>query len=497
MRQAGFAGALVARADGVPAHRRDDWQGIAFDQQRAEAVVELDDFDVGQHLDLGHVGHLVLRAPPARPRSRRRPCGSPSCSGPSWPPTCGQRSCGRDAPGPGPLRRLPRRARGRAASRHLVELQEAPLAVAEPVQAQTADAHALQRDHRVPELREHAADLAVLALAQRHLQERAVLADLLELELHARRRPLRQPHATARLVEVLFGQSPANEHRVQLADAVARMRHLEREAAVVGDQDQPFAVHVEAPDREDATADRRQQIDDALLLLVARVRAHDTLRLVEQHVDRLFRLQPGAIEAHVVLLRIDAHAELGDELAIDLDTAAADQLVGVAATADAGLGEEVVEADLAVGDRRATIRGVAGRRDDDAGGAPLAAYRTRRRTARAGRLAGGLGRRSSCRSSSWRSSPPCGRTSARACGPRDVSPSACSRTADHQVDVAVGLDRHGIETQAGTTPVSPLSTTSGALDPPLAHRIRALAGEHGERQVSGIGRRVRTRDRVR
>jgi hypothetical protein len=141
------------------------------------------------------------------------------------------------------------------------------------------------------------------------------------------------------------------------------VRHLEREAAVVGQQDQALAVEVEAADGEQPAAHLRQEVDDALLLFVPRVGADDAGRLVEQHVDGLLGLHAAAVVAHFVVLRIDAHAERGDQFAVDLDAAADDQRVGGAAAAHAAHRQEVVEPDLAVTEAGARRRG---RRDDEA-----------------------------------------------------------------------------------------------------------------------------------
>ena len=52
-------------------------------------------------------------------------------------------------------------------------------------------------------------------------------------------------------------------HVINLFDAVPRMREAVGQFAVVGDEDQAFAGHIEPADAKHARRIRRQQIDDA------------------------------------------------------------------------------------------------------------------------------------------------------------------------------------------------------------------------------------------
>ncbi len=51
-----------------------------------------------------------------------------------------------------------------------------------------------------------------------------------------------------------------------------------------------------------------------------------------------------AVDADVVARGVGLGAKLGDDCAVDLDAAAGDQLFGVAAAGDAGLGKDLLQA---------------------------------------------------------------------------------------------------------------------------------------------------------
>jgi hypothetical protein len=80
------------------------------------------------------------------------------------------------------------------------------------VQTQVSDPDALERDHRVTQLREHAADLAILALAKSHLQERTLFGKALDLEFHAGSRAFCKPYPTACLGQIPILNAPSHDN---------------------------------------------------------------------------------------------------------------------------------------------------------------------------------------------------------------------------------------------------------------------------------------------
>ena len=75
---------------------------------------------------------------------------------------------------------------------------------------------------------------------------------------------------------------------------------------------------------------------------------HEVLGLVEQDVDLLLSAQTLSVEADVVLRGIDLHSHLSDNLSVDGHQTGGDILVGLAAGADTGVGDKLVETHHAV-----------------------------------------------------------------------------------------------------------------------------------------------------
>jgi hypothetical protein len=207
-----------------------------------------------------------------------------------------------------------------------------------------ADGDALQPQHLVVELGEHPANLAVLPLAEHDPQPRPVAlrldaADALGLDL-----AVRQPDAVEQLLEVVRGRLAGDEYQVGLLDLVPRVHQGVGEFAVVGHQQHPLARLVEAADGVDALLDVRDQVGREGPSGGVVVGAEVAGRLVNHPVDGL--LGPHRLVVHRDLLQdgIDLRAEVGDDLAVELDAAGGDQGVAVPPGADAGVREKLVEA---------------------------------------------------------------------------------------------------------------------------------------------------------
>ena len=93
---------------------------------------------------------------------------------------------------------------------------------------------------------------------------------------------------------------------VGLLDAEARVHQPIGQVAVVGQQQQPLAVLVEPADGVDALADVRHQVDGQRPAGRVVIGAEVAARLVDQPVDRLFRVPDRlAIDGDALLARID------------------------------------------------------------------------------------------------------------------------------------------------------------------------------------------------
>ena len=136
-------------------------------------------------------------------------------------------------------------------------------------------------------------------------------------------------------------------HLVDFLLLVGRVRQLLRKVAVVGEQQQPEAVLVEASHRVDALrAGARDQLHDRLSGMGIVERSDVALGLVQHQVDLLLALHRLVVEPHFVG-RQHLGPQFGDDLAVDRNDARRDEIVGLAARADARLGDEAVQAHLA------------------------------------------------------------------------------------------------------------------------------------------------------
>ena len=131
---------------------------------------------------------------------------------------------------------------------------------------------------------------------------RAVLLAALDAHVLGVGEAFGQVHAFAKLLETFFVELAGDLHVVNLLDAVARVGEPVGELAVVGDEDQPFARHVEPADAEDARRVGRQHVDDARPAGRVAGRADDALRFVDGEVDRLAFVKDFAVDAD--LLRV-------------------------------------------------------------------------------------------------------------------------------------------------------------------------------------------------
>ena len=139
------------------------------------------------------------------------------------------------------------------------------------------------------ELREHAANLAVLAFAQRDPQPGAgpLLLDRFDaprLDLAvAEVNPLEQ------LLQIVARWLAGDLHEIGLSDAETRMHEPIGQIAVVGEQQQSFAVLVEPAHGVDPLGDLGHQVDGARPAGGVAVGAQVAARFVDEPIDAFFR----------------------------------------------------------------------------------------------------------------------------------------------------------------------------------------------------------------
>ena len=122
-----------------------------------------------------------------------------------------------------------------------------------------------------------------------------------------------------------------------------RVSELGSQFAIVGEQEYARGVAVETTDGVNALiAGTLDEVHDRLAVLGIVAGGDIILRLVEEHVD-LFLDANGLVVELDLVRTLHLRAELGDDYAIDADDASLDKGIGLAARADTGIGEELVQ----------------------------------------------------------------------------------------------------------------------------------------------------------
>ena len=111
-------------------------------------------------------------------------------------------------------------------------------------------AHTHEPQHLVTHAGQQAADLAVHAFAEDDLQPGAVLLMRFDADLLHPGNAFGQMDPAPQLVEHLRRRPAGNLGQIDLLDAIAGMRQAIGQFAVVGDQDQSFAVQIEPADQQ-------------------------------------------------------------------------------------------------------------------------------------------------------------------------------------------------------------------------------------------------------
>jgi len=131
---------------------------------------------------------------------------------------------------------------------------------------------------------------------------------------------------------------------VGAGDAVARMRQLRRQVAIVGQQQQAFGVVVETSHGVDVLAHSDQHVDHRRPALGIGPRAHHAGGLVQQDVALALRgFHAAPVHADVVHGRVGLGAHFSDGGTVDRDTSLGDEGLGRTPRGQAGLGQDLLK----------------------------------------------------------------------------------------------------------------------------------------------------------
>ncbi len=225
------------------------------------------------------------------------------------------------------------------AQRHLLHGLDVEL-----VELERPEGDADQPVHLEPEMLADHLDLAVLALADAHGEPEVVALAAFHARLD---RTVLDPvdgqtlieGCEPRLVDLAEGPDP-------VAAQPAGRRQFERalDAAVVGEEQQPLGVDVEASDGEHARQMTRQHLEHGRPTVRIALGGHETARLViEPEARALGRRQGLAVDGDAVAAR-DVERGAFDDLAVDRDAALVDPVLDLAARAEARTRDDLGDA---------------------------------------------------------------------------------------------------------------------------------------------------------
>lgn len=220
----------------------------------------------------------------------------------------------------------------------------APLPRPEPLGGDAREGRARQAQDRGVRLVCQAANVAVPALAQGDLEPGLAPFDPQAPHLGRLRRAVVDDDAAAERLEPLITQLSGHLGHVHARHAGARVHQGRRELPVAGEQQHPAGLEIQAADGHHPRPRAAHQIRDRLPALRVAQRAHHPARLVQHQVHERLGDEPGAVDLDPLPARIGARAELGDDLAVDLDAASADELLGFAARRHSGARQDLLQA---------------------------------------------------------------------------------------------------------------------------------------------------------
>ena len=159
-------------------------------------------------------------------------------------------------------------------------------------------------------------------------------------------RPVLENHPALERLQHVRLEASLDEDVIDAADAVPGMGEMEREGAVVGQEEEPLGVEVEPPDRVEANAELRHEVEHEGPPARILPGGEEPRGLVKQHVAlRLGSRERPPVDLDAVPLGVGVGAQLGHGHAVDADATRHDQPLGRPPRRDARFGQELVEPD--------------------------------------------------------------------------------------------------------------------------------------------------------
>src|SRR5680860_483081 len=213
----------------------------------------------------------------------------------------------------------------------LQRAQAAPAAGSQVTQLDGAEAPSHEPLNGVADLLHHAANLAFAALAKDKLDQKEVIANLLQ--------ELRRYRAGKPVFEADSGFEPLKRARIWLAvdldeillgRPVPRVKEAIGRISVIGEEKQAFALAVQPTHVKEMVELRREEMIDSSSAARVVARGYIAARLVECDPLDLVEVHTPAVDLHLVQSGGDALAELGGA-PVHGDPALADEVLATTA----------------------------------------------------------------------------------------------------------------------------------------------------------------------
>ena len=223
---------------------------------------------------------------------------------------------------------------------HLLRCQKTPLPFFQAAQLEASLTDTLEFLDMIMKQGKNPSDLALTAFVDRHLQFFRCLPD------NTARRCLLalQKNALADLTDIAVFGVPIQNHSIYFLHFIRRVTHLVRQFPVVGQQEKPGRVLIQAAHgMQPASEMLRDEFQDGLGRMGIADSAHRRLGLMEKKINFPGELDDAAVKTHLVRRWMDVARGLGDLFAVDSHAAALDRLKGLTPGTDAGMRQEYLQ----------------------------------------------------------------------------------------------------------------------------------------------------------
>jgi hypothetical protein len=232
-----------------------------------------------------------------------------------------------------------------------------PFADRQIADADGADGRAHQLRYLAVHSFEHAPHLPVTPLGDGDFQVRVLGTVAQTLHFGRPRGAVGQFHSVAQFPDLFVAQQGGGFHLVGLGHFVVGIGNALRESGVVGEQQQPAGIQVQAPHRGKPRAGiGRQSVDGGPSLGVA-PGGQISFGFVQQDVGRLGGGERFAVQSDAVLFQVYPMIGVLHHFSVDANAAGADPTAGVGARSQSCLGKDSLQSfERSHGSHNGTVR---------------------------------------------------------------------------------------------------------------------------------------------